>query len=425
MKVMKKILLSLTIACMAVVILFPMTSEAAVKPKAKVTLSTTTYTYNGKTKKPSVKVRDNKGKTIKKSYYKISYSSGRKNVGTYKVKVTFKKKYKGSVTKTFKIIPKKTSLSSVKDTKNSITVKWKKQSKQASGYQIQYTTDKKFKKGVKTTTVSSYKTTSKTIKKLSANKKYYVRIRTYKKVGKTKYYSGWSSAKSVTVRKPHTHKYTSSITKQPTCSKTGIRTYKCSCGAKYTKSIAATGKHTWNSGAVTKQPTCTSKGVKTYRCKGCGAAKTETVAATGKHKWVEHAEEKHYGKVTVYLWVNTVEICNTCGKTYFNRDCLEKYGLTEKEVTAAGYEVVDDAVESMLDHVLLLYWKDTGEVFKGGPHYMNSEGDLWAFKEDGTKGILISKCGNGWRSEVVPFETQGWIIDQAAYTECSVCGAQK
>lgn len=244
MKSLKRLTITLVVVCM-VGSMFPVVSEAAVKPKAKVTLSTTTYTYNGKTKKPSVKVKDNKGKTIKKSYYKVSYSSGRKNVGTYKVKVTFKKKYKGSITKTFKIIPKKTSLSSVKGTKSSITVKWKKQSKQVSGYQIQYTTDKKFKKGVKTTTVSRYKTTSKTIKKLSSNKKYYVRIRTYKKVGRTKYYSGWSSAKSVNVGKPHIHKYTSSVTKQPTCSKTGIRTYKCSCGAKYTKNIAATGKHNW------------------------------------------------------------------------------------------------------------------------------------------------------------------------------------
>lgn len=272
MKQLKRFVIALAAACL-VGVMFPVMTEAASKPK--VTLSTSTYTYNGKTKKPSVKVKDSKGMTVKKSYYKISYSSGRKNVGTYKVKVTFKKKYKGSVTKTFKIIPKKTSISSVKGSKNSVTVKWKKQSKQVSGYQIQYTTDKKFKKSVKTTTVSSYKTTFKTIKSLSANKKYYVRIRTYKKVGKIKYYSGWSASKSVNVRTPHTHKYTSRITKQATCSKAGVRTYKCGCGSSYTKSIPATGNHNWKAQykdtyheAVTREQTKYEYGH--VVCKGCG-----------------------------------------------------------------------------------------------------------------------------------------------------------
>ena len=53
----------------------------------------------------------------------------------------------------------------------------------------------------KTVTVSSYKTTSKTVKSLKAKKKYYVRVRTYKTVSGTKYYSSWSKAKSVTTKK--------------------------------------------------------------------------------------------------------------------------------------------------------------------------------------------------------------------------------
>ncbi|MCM1115236.1 MAG: secretory protein, partial [Clostridium sp.] len=72
---------------------------------------------------------------------------------------------------------------------------------QTTGYQIQYSTDKNFKKNNKTVTVSSNKTTSKTISKLSGKKKYYVRIRTYKTVSGTKYYSSWSSVKTVTTKK--------------------------------------------------------------------------------------------------------------------------------------------------------------------------------------------------------------------------------
>ena len=66
-----------------------------------------------------------------------------------------------------------------------------------NGYQIQYSTDSKFKKGNKTITVKGYNKTSKKISKLKAKKKYYVRIRTYKTVYKKNYYSGWSKAKAV------------------------------------------------------------------------------------------------------------------------------------------------------------------------------------------------------------------------------------
>lgn len=171
-------------------------------PAAKtVKLSATSYTYNGKTKKPSVSVIGNNGKKLASSNYSVSYSSGRKKVGKYTVKVTFKGNYSGTVSKTFKINPKGTSVSKVKAGKKRMTVKWKKLSKTyVTGYQIQYSTDKKFKKSVKTSTVTKYKTSSKTIKKLKAKKKYYVRIRTYKKVGSVKYYSGWSKVKSVKVK---------------------------------------------------------------------------------------------------------------------------------------------------------------------------------------------------------------------------------
>jgi hypothetical protein len=167
----------------------------------KITLSTTTYTYDGKVKKPSVKVVDSNGKTISSSNYTVTYPSGRKNVGTYKVTIKFKgTNYSGTVTKSFKINPKNTSISSVTAKSKGFTVKIKKYTTQTTGYQIQYSTDKNFKKNNKTVTVKN-STTSKTISKLSSKKKYYVRIRTYKTVGKTKYYSSWSKSKSITTKK--------------------------------------------------------------------------------------------------------------------------------------------------------------------------------------------------------------------------------
>lgn len=161
-------------------------------------LSTDEYAYNGKAKKPSVKVKDSKGNVLTENTdYTVNYDSGRKNVGRYKVSVTFKGKYFGKKSVYFEIVPKKSSVSSVTAAKKSLKVKIKKVSSQATGYEIQYSTSKKFTKSTtKTKKVTSYKTTSVTIKSLKSKKTYYVRVRTYKTVGGKKYYSNWSSYKS-------------------------------------------------------------------------------------------------------------------------------------------------------------------------------------------------------------------------------------
>jgi len=160
-------------------------------------LSKTSYTYNGKVQTPSVTVKDSKGKTLRKNTdYTVTYAKGRKNVGKYAVKITFKGKYSGSKTLYYTIKPKATSLSKLTAGKKRFVAKWKKQTSQTTGYQIQYSTNKNFK-SAKTVTVSKNKTTSKSITNLKAKKKYYVRIRTYKTVGNAKYYSSWSKVKSV------------------------------------------------------------------------------------------------------------------------------------------------------------------------------------------------------------------------------------
>jgi hypothetical protein len=166
-----------------------------------ITLSKTSYTYNGKAQKPTVKVVDANGKTVASSNYTVSYASGCKNVGSYKVTIKFKGNYSGTVTKTFKINPKGTTISKLTATSKGFKATWKKQATQTTGYQIQYSTDKNFKKNNKTVTVSKNSTTSKTISKLTAKKKYYVRIRTYKTVSNTKYYSSWSKSTTVTTKK--------------------------------------------------------------------------------------------------------------------------------------------------------------------------------------------------------------------------------
>lgn len=165
-----------------------------------ISLSKATYVYDGKVKKPSVSVKDSSGKTISTSNYSVSYSNN-VNVGKATVKVTFKGDYSGSLTKTYTINPKGTAIKGkLTAKKKKIDVKWNKVSKQTSGYQIQYSTNKKFTK--KTTKTKIVKASKKklTIKKLKTKKKYYVRIRTYKTVGGTKYYSTWSKSKSIKIK---------------------------------------------------------------------------------------------------------------------------------------------------------------------------------------------------------------------------------
>ena len=179
------------------------TKTVKIAKVSKIKLSKTKYTYNGKKQTPSVTVKDSKGKELKvNADYKVKLPSGRKNVGTYEVKITFKgSKYSGSKTLSYTINPKSTKLSKVSAKKKGFEAKWKKQSTQTKGYQIQYSTDSKFKSGNKTVTVNKNSTTKKTISKLKAKKKYYVRIRTYKTVGKQKYYSDWSKRVKVTTKK--------------------------------------------------------------------------------------------------------------------------------------------------------------------------------------------------------------------------------
>ena len=92
--------------------------------------------------------------------------------------------------------PKKTSIKKLSKGKKKFTVTWAKVSG-VKGYQIQYSSDKKFKKNNKSVTVTKQKKTKATVKKLKSKKKYYVRVRTYKTVNGKKIYSPWSKVKSV------------------------------------------------------------------------------------------------------------------------------------------------------------------------------------------------------------------------------------
>lgn len=155
-------------------------------------------TYTGKALKPSISVKNGSKKLTAGTDYVVSYGAN-KNIGTAKLTITGRGSYTGTKTITFRIVPKKVTLVSVKNAKGKkLAVKWKKNTT-VTGYQIQYAANRSFK-GSKTVTVSS-KTSGKTLTKLTKNKWYYVHIRGYKTVSGTRYYSGWSTMKADKIRK--------------------------------------------------------------------------------------------------------------------------------------------------------------------------------------------------------------------------------
>lgn len=143
---------------------------------------------------------------------------------------------------------------------------------------------------------------------------------------------------------PHTHSYTGTVTKSPTCTASGTKTYTCSCGKSYTETIPALGHnwgswttdggvcggtetrtcsrcgakdsrdsegggyHTWDVGRVTKDPTCHTEGVLTCTCVRCGATQDFPLPPN---------EFLHnYQQVTAPTCTNNgTETCSVCHKT--------------------------------------------------------------------------------------------------------------
>lgn len=155
------------------------------------------FEYSDRRIKPAVVVKDNMGNTISSNNYSISYDKNQ-SVGKAVVKITFKGNYSGTITKQFKINPKGTELLRLKPKAKAFMVEWKKQRIQTNGYEIQYSTNKSFKKNKKTKIIGKTACVSQTISKLMPKKKYYVRIRTFKSIGASKYYSPWSAVRKVT-----------------------------------------------------------------------------------------------------------------------------------------------------------------------------------------------------------------------------------
>lgn len=165
-----------------------------------VKLSSTSKTYTGSAFKPTVTLKY-AGKTISKTGYNITYMNN-KNVGSATVKIQDKNTDNLYRYVTFKINPKKPTIKTPAALTKGLTAKWaamktKMSTERITGYQVQIATNKGFTKNKKSVKVAGYSKVSKKFTGLKAKTTYYVRVRTYKKIGRTTYYSPWSAVKSV------------------------------------------------------------------------------------------------------------------------------------------------------------------------------------------------------------------------------------
>ena len=171
-------------------------------------LSDKTYTYTGKALTPKVEFtftvtgKQNAvlGKRIltEGTDYTISYVDNKK-VGVANVMVIGKGNFTGSRIMSFKIRPQETKLKKLVKGKKQIKAKWAETEKQVTGYVVMCSTKKDFSSNVKKVKVK--KGTKKyTFKNLKSKKKYFVRVRTYKKAAGMTYYSEWSNVLKIKTR---------------------------------------------------------------------------------------------------------------------------------------------------------------------------------------------------------------------------------
>ena len=292
---MKKVYMTLTAIVMVLTIMLqPVEASAAGNTKPVVKASQTVISKGATTK---VKVTYNKKNVTNKAKFK---SSNRKVATVNKKGIITGKKagtayitatYKGRTSKRVRITVAQVSLN-----KKSVKLNVGKTAALAAKYN---------KKTVRPT----FKTSNRNVVTVNKNGKI-----TAKKAGNatiTAIYKKTKATCKVTVTGPAVVDHASKevITKQPTCTEEGVKTFTCTCGDTWTEKIPALG-HAWDAGRITKVPTETESGVKTYTCTRCGETKAENGHYEKKKVKDEWYEDKPY----------TVVVCNQCGAEFSELD---------------------------------------------------------------------------------------------------------
>ena len=253
-----------------------------------------------------------------------------------------------------------------------------------------------------------------------------------------------------------------SITKQPTCKETGVKTFTCTtCNATKTESITKTNdhkygswtkvndtthkhtcsvcskeetaSHTWNSGTITKQPSCKETGIKTYTCTACNANKTESVAKTTDHKygnWTKVNDTTHKHSYSVcskeetanHTWnsgsITKQPSCKETGiKTYTCAGCNGTKTETIAKTTDHKYGNWIKVNDTTHKHTCSVCFKEETSNHAWNSGVVTKKASC---KEAGIKTYTCTACNATKTESIAKLTTHTY--DHACDTECNVCG---
>ena len=254
------------------------------------------------------------------------------------------------------------------------------------------------------------------------------------------------------------------ITKQPTCTETGLKTFHCTnegCTETREESVAATG-HSYNQGVVTKQPTCTEEGIKTFTCQTCGDSYTEKMAKV-EHEWeTEKRQEKTTVKVPEYYtsekfttekygeersyynceackqnatdnnkpyYKSKVFYCDKCKSLFYSLDTESAYKEIQSCDGHSKHQYDYEETNKNTDETGKFY----GDVYGGGRDGMNTAATTNAHHvNDCPKRIYYSENGTRfgesggedtfWQVTYYPTE---WNYKTVTYRVCKNCKAEE
>ena len=261
----------------------------------------------------------------------------------------------------------------------------------------------------------------------------------------------------VTEWPPHTHSYTSSITKAATCTEKGERTFTCICGKSYTEQIPALG-HSFSVFVSSTSGNCTEAGTTVYKCSRCNQTRTtagtplghnysSTVHAatcTGKG-YTEHVcsrcKDSYKDKETAPLGhAYTTEIveatCTEGGYTVYK--CMRCEDSYESDfVEAFGHEFKEQETQPTCTeaggsyHICTVcgYEYQSDIILPSGHSYESEVIRTATCTEDGERHYHCTKCGNEYTKIIPAFGHTYEIIDEQKDEEktlrtyiCTTCG---
>ena len=199
--------------------------------------------------------------------------------------------------------------------------------------------------------------------------------------------------------KTHEHAYTSTVTKEPTCTESGVRTYTCECEDTYQETIDALG-HDFGEWEVTTPATCTSKGVETRYCSRCDATETRDIEK------ISHS----------YTAVVTNPTCTEQGYTTYTCECGDSYVDDYVDALGHDYKAVVTAptcteqgfttytCSRCMDSYIADYTPAKGHT--DGEWKVTKQPTL---TEEGEKTLYCKECGQVVKTEAIPRLTHGQV----------------